>query len=115
MNMNSYAVYDSETGEVLHLHVEPAELNSSAAEIIQQAGVHGSRRLEVVQVPPEGAPADSLHVVEGRLVPADQDAHMAAAGGGVGATDGDDQPAEPAVTRHYEHHAPGDEGRTTFS
>jgi hypothetical protein len=95
MATNSYAVYDVDTGEVVHLHVEPAGLNSSAQEILHLAGIRGSRRLDVVQVPAEGAPGDALQVVDGRLLPADKDVGTGAGGGGDGLV-------EPTVPRRYE-------------
>jgi hypothetical protein len=104
--MTSYAVYDIDTGEVVHLHAEPAGLNSSVDEIIQLAGTRGSRRLDVLRVPSDGVSADATQVVDGRLVPADKDV-------GAGAAGGDDGLAEPAVPRHYEHRRPNDQGDST--
>ena len=101
MTMISYAVYDADTSEVVHLHVEPAELNSSPEEIIQLAGAHGSRRLEVIQVPTEGVQAGAIRVVEGRVLSADKDV-SAGAGGGSGGL------AEPAVPRRYERRTRND-------
>jgi hypothetical protein len=95
MTMITYAVYDAETGEVVHLHVEPTGLNSSPEEIIQLAGARGSRRLEAIQVPSEGVPAGAIRVVEGRVLPAGKDV-SAGAGGGNGAL------IEPTVPRRYE-------------
>ncbi|HEX7744037.1 MAG TPA: hypothetical protein VF462_02080 [Micromonosporaceae bacterium] len=100
MTMNSYAVYDRDTGEVVHLHIEPAELNSSPEEILQMAGHRGARHLDLVAVPREGAPAESLRVVDGRLVAAERDPGRGAAGGaGL---------IEPAVPRRYARRRPGD-------
>lgn len=90
----SYAVYDRETGEVVHLHVEPAELNTAPEEILQMAGPRGARQFGVVEVPPAGAPEDSLRVVDGRLVAAEKEAGRGATGGaGL---------SEPAPPRRYE-------------
>jgi hypothetical protein len=107
MTMTSYAVYDADTGEVLHLHVEPAGLNSSPEEIIQLAGARGSRRLDVVQVPNEGVPADGNRVVHGRLVPADGDVE------GTGAAGGGEGLMEPAVPRRYESRVANDDQEAT--
>jgi hypothetical protein len=105
--MTSYAVYDAETGEVVHLHVEPTGLDSSPEEIIQLAGARGSRRLDVVQVPREGAPTGAIRVVEGRLVAAGKDV-------GTGAAGGSDGLVEPAVPRRYERR-PSNDGRGTHA
>jgi hypothetical protein len=103
--MTSYAVYDVDTGEVIHLHVEPAEFNSSPEEIIQLAGPRGSRRLNVVQVPSEGGiSADAIRVADGRPLPTSEDVPTGAAGYSNGLI-------EPAIPRRYERHMPaGDEG-----
>jgi hypothetical protein len=101
MTMISYAVYDADTSEVVHLHVEPAGLNSSPEEIIQLAGARGSRRLEVIQVPTEGVQAGAIRVVEGRVLPADKDVGAGAGGGSGGLV-------EPPVPRRYERRARND-------
>jgi hypothetical protein len=106
MTTNSYTVYDVDTGEVVHLHVEPAGLNTSAEEIIHLAGAFGSRRLGVVQVPTDGAPADALQVVDGQLLPADKDVGTGAGGGGAGVV-------EPTVPRRYEFRARRDDDDAT--
>jgi hypothetical protein len=106
MTMTSYAVYDAETGDVIHLHVEPAGLSSSPEEIIQLAGAGGSRRLEVIQVPHGSATADAMRVVGGRLLPADK-------GAGAGAAGGDNGLAEPDVPRRYHHDAADDKDAAT--
>jgi hypothetical protein len=97
MTMNAYAVYDVDTGEVVHLHVEPAGLDSSPEEIIQLAGARGSQRLDVVPVSAEDAAAAGTRVVDGRLEPAGE----AAGTGGAGGTDG---LTEPDAPRRYERH-----------
>ena len=95
MAMTSYAVFDVETGEVLHVHVEPAGLNSSPDEIIQLAGPRGTRRLDVLQVPGEGLPNHPVKAAEGKLVPAGDGTGAGAAGGGGGLV-------EPEVSRRYQ-------------
>jgi hypothetical protein len=95
MAMTSYAVFDVDTGEVLHVHVEPAGLNSSPDEIIQLAGARGTRRLDVLQVPSEGLPKHPVKAVEGKLVPAGEGTGAGAAGAGGGLV-------EPEVSRRYE-------------
>lgn len=106
MTMTSYAVYDAETGDVIHLHFEPAGLSSSPEEIIQLADAGGSRPLAVIQVPHESATTDAMRVVEGRLLPADK-------GAGAGAAGGDNGLTEPDVPRRYHHHVADGKDATT--
>src|SRR6266487_1325355 len=80
MTMNSYAVYDPRTGEVVHLHVEPAGLDTSPEEILQLADPGRTRSLEVIRVPREGLRANALHVVDGELRAASEEVSHGAAG-----------------------------------
>jgi hypothetical protein len=99
MNMISYAIYDVDTGEVVHVHVEPAGLDSSPKEILRQADPHQTRRLGVVRVPDERALAKGVHVVEGQLDPTEREVGSGAAGGA-------DSLVEPVAERRYEVRPP---------
>jgi hypothetical protein len=100
MTMASYAVYDTSTGEVVHVHVEPAELDTSPEEILQLADPSRTRSLDVLPIPREGLPIKGLSVVDGKVRATGDDANFGAAGGGGGVV-------EPAVTRRYEVQRPG--------
>lgn len=76
----SYAVYDSDTGEILHVHVDAAGVESSPDEIIQMVD-GGQRHLAVFQLPSDGLPMDPVRVIEGDLRPAEEAAGQGAAGG----------------------------------
>jgi hypothetical protein len=67
MSMAAYAVYDEETGEVVHLHVEPADLDSSPEEIVTIVDVSNSRRLRAVRLPAQELPSSGARVVDGHL------------------------------------------------
>src|SRR5512144_1711402 len=97
--MTSYAVYDTNTGEVVHLHVDPAELDSSREEILRIADPQQARSLDVVQVPGEGLPAEAVRVVGGQLQAAGQDVGFGGAGG-TGSI------VAPAAARRYEVRSP---------
>jgi hypothetical protein len=99
--MASYAVYDTTTGEVVHLHVEPAGLDTSSEEILQLADPSRTRSLGVLPIPREGLPATALSVVDGKLRAAGGDVSSGAAGGGGSIV-------EPAVERRYEVRRPRD-------
>jgi hypothetical protein len=97
MQMTSYVLYDRDTGEVVQVHFEPRELDSSEEEVIQQAGVGRERRLEILKLPPSRLPMRAKRVEDGELREVGEDA---AAGGGGGARGF----AEPDVRREYERH-----------
>jgi hypothetical protein len=99
MTMATFAVYDTGTGEVVHVHVEPAGLDTSPEEILQLADPGRARSLDVVRVP-EGPPGQAARVVDGEMRPAGDDVAAGAAGGGGGVV-------EPAVERRYEVRRPG--------
>jgi hypothetical protein len=104
MTMVSYAVYDRNTGEVVHVHVEPAGLETSHEEILQLVDPRRSRALDVVRMRREDLEANAFRVVDGRLSPADEEVAFGAAGGGDGT-------GEPDVERRYEPRRPsGDPG-----
>lgn len=92
----SYAVYDVETGEVVHLHIEPAERNTSPEEVLALADPGRTRNLAVVQPPVESMPAAPSRVVEGELQAAGEAAGGFGGGGMAGGV------VEPDVERRYE-------------
>jgi hypothetical protein len=67
MRMVAYAVFDAETGEVVEIHVESAELDSSPEEIAQIADIQGSRRLRAIRIKAEEALAGPARVVGDEL------------------------------------------------
>jgi|GEM_PF-3699193 hypothetical protein len=105
MTMVSYAVYDQNTGEVVHVHVEPAGLDTSHEEILQLADPRRGRALDVVQMPREGAEANAVRVVDGHLSPAVEEVGFGAAGGGDGTV-------EPVAERRYELRRPRGDAST---
>lgn len=104
MTMVSYAVYDRNTGEVVHVHVEPAGLETSHEEILQLVDPRRARALDVVRMRREDLEANALRVVDGQLSSADQGVGFGAAGG--------DGTGEPAVERRYEPKRPGGDAST---
>lgn len=104
MTMVSYAVYDLNTGEVVHLHVEPAGLATPREEILQLADPRRARSLDVVQVPRKGLPARAVRVIDGELRAAGNDVSSGAAGGAGETT-------EPDVERRYEVRRTGGDTR----
>jgi hypothetical protein len=97
--MASYAVYDTSTGEVVHLHVEPAGLDTSPEEILQLVDPGRTRSLDVIRAPREGLPAEAVSVVDGELRAAGEEVSSGGAGGGGGII-------EPDVERRYEVRRP---------
>jgi hypothetical protein len=100
MTMVSFAVDDRNTGEVVHVHVEPAGLDTSHEEILQLVDPRRGRALEVVRMPREGVEATAVRVVDGELSPAGDEVGFGAAGGGDGTV-------EPVAERRYELRRPG--------
>jgi hypothetical protein len=105
MTMVSYAVYDRNTGEVVHVHVEPAGLETSHEEILQLVDPRRGRALDVVRMQREDLEANAFRVVDGQLSPADEAAGFGAAGGGDGT-------GEPVVERRYELRRPSGDAST---
>ncbi len=105
MTMISYAVYDRNTGEVVHVHVEPAGLETSHEEILQLVDPRRDRALDVVRMQREDLEANAFRVVDGQLSPADEAAGFGAAGGGDGT-------GEPVVERRYELRRPSGDAST---
>jgi hypothetical protein len=89
----TYAVYDVDTGEVLHIHVESADLGSTAEEIVQIADVQGARRLAALQLAEGEVPDRPSVVVDGRL--------QATESQNWGGADVDEKFSEPEVERQY--------------
>ena len=67
MSMTMYAIYDAETGEVVQLHAEPAELDSSPEEIVRIADVRNPQRLRAIRLSAQDAAAGPGRVVDGEL------------------------------------------------
>lgn len=103
MTTVSYAVYEVETGEVVHLHIESAGLDTSSEEVLAIADPGRARNLAVVRVPAEGLPAGAARVVEGELRAVGEAAGFGAAGMAGGAM-------EPPVERRYEPQPHGGAG-----
>jgi hypothetical protein len=95
MAMISYAVYDQNTGQVVHVHVEPAGLETSHEEILKLVDPRRSEALDVVRIPGEDLGTNAIRVIDGQLSPADHEAGFGAAGGGDGTI-------EPPAERRYE-------------
>jgi hypothetical protein len=93
MSMVTYAVYDVETGEVVHVHVEPAGLDSSPEEIVHLADIHQSRRLHAIRLSRRDLPPGPARVVDGELRAVEGENWAAARSGG--------EDIEPAVERQY--------------
>jgi hypothetical protein len=81
MSMRSYAVYDAETGDVVHLHVEPADSELSREEVLEIAAVGKERRLDVLEVSGRRMPAGPVRVENGELVEAGEDVATGRGGG----------------------------------
>jgi hypothetical protein len=80
MDMVTHIVYDPSSGEVLHVHVEPAELKSSQDEVIHHAGPVERRKLDVLRM--HGAPPSGpFRVEDGEFREVEEGS---GAGGGVG-------------------------------
>jgi hypothetical protein len=67
MRMVAYAVFNAETGEVVEIHVQSAELDSSPEEIAQIADIQGSRRLRAIRINADEALAGPVRVVDDEL------------------------------------------------
>lgn len=68
MRTVTYALVDSDTGTVVGIHVESAELESSSEEVSQIADIQGSRHLRIIILTKEDeALAGPLRVVDGEL------------------------------------------------
>jgi hypothetical protein len=95
MAMISYVIYDRNTGQVVHVHVEPAALETPDEEILQLVDPRKGRALDVVRLPREGLGRKAVRVVDGQLSPTDEEAGFGAAGGA-------NRTGEPVAERRYE-------------
>ena len=91
MRTVTYAVYDGSSGEVVHLHIEAAGMESSPEEIIHMAGKPNAGQLKVVRVPDELAASGSFRVEKGQ-VRAGKDNQQQGGGGISSPLDGPDIP-----------------------
>jgi len=98
MKTVSYVFYDADSGEVVHVHVQPAGLVTSREEIMQMVDP-GGRRLELLELPSSQLPTHSVRIQEGQLHPTTED--LAMAGGDL-----EDGFAEPTGERRYERVQP---------
>jgi len=81
--MVAYVVHDTGTGEVVHVHVEPAELGSSPEEVVRLVAGRSARPLTALRVPAPEIAAGG-RVVDGELRAADtQDWGWGAVEGGL--------------------------------
>jgi hypothetical protein len=80
MDMTSFVVHDARTGEIVHVHVEPADLQTSPMEVLNLAGLAAREGLEVTRVE-KLPPGVRFAVHEGRLHAADSAAGFGGAGG----------------------------------
>jgi hypothetical protein len=81
MHLRRFWVYDPDTGQVVHVHVESAALGTPSAEVIAMVPA-GGRRLEVIeQSGAEEPPTHPVRVENGELRAAEAGTPMA--GGGV--------------------------------
>jgi hypothetical protein len=96
----TYAVFDEDTGEVVHVHVDGPGLETPAEELMHIADPVGNRRLSVRQLP-EALVQRPVHLKDG-VVRQAEDETGAHGGGGV------DSPfVEPEAERRYERsHSP---------
>ena len=71
MRTNTYLVHDQETGEVVHLHVEPSDLESSLEEIIHLADRRGTQGLVATLLPAHSEGSQPARIVDGEPTPQD--------------------------------------------
>ncbi len=77
MSADLYAVYDEETGTILHVHATPPSTAHSPEDIIATLGV-AHDRLRVLKLPAEGLTRPA-RVVNGQLQDAPEDVAFAGA------------------------------------
>jgi hypothetical protein len=77
MSTDLYAVYDEQTGTILHVHATPAGTEPSPGDILATLGI-GHDRLRVLRLPAEGLTRPA-RVVDGQLVDAPEDVAFAGA------------------------------------
>jgi hypothetical protein len=101
--MPTYIIFRRETGEVVHVHSEPAEFATAPEDVLVHVDPeHDREGLEVMAVEPAHLPVGVPHFVDtesGRLRPGD-----AGSFAGASATSGAGPPRLPRVVRTvYEH------------
>jgi hypothetical protein len=67
MATNMYVIYDSETGDVVELHVEEAGLRSEPDEVLEVAGLAGDKRYAVLEVPDRRPPERAFRIENGAI------------------------------------------------
>lgn len=77
MSADLYAVYDEQTGTILHVHATPPGAAQSPEEIVVTLGI-GHDRLRVLKLPAEGLTRPA-RVVNGQLQDAPEDVAFAGA------------------------------------
>ena len=97
MQTRTYVVYDSESGDVVQLHVEPADLATDPNELVRMADPAGERHLKVLEGHPSKLLGRATKVVEGKLKQADEEGPAASAGVHSGFE-------EPHASRDYRPH-----------
>src|SRR4051794_34226488 len=92
----AHLIYDRETGEVVHIHLEACDLSSSTDEVIGHAGAARRESLAVHSLPAADLPRHGrASVRDGELRDADGDVAAGGGGGGGGC-------AEAEIQRQYE-------------
>jgi hypothetical protein len=81
MLLRRFLVYDTDTGQVVHVHVESAALGTPASEVTAMVPAGGRRLAVVEQSGEEEWPAHPVRVEDGELLIAEAGTPMA--GGGV--------------------------------
>ena len=66
MSTDMYAVYDEQTGTIVHLHAVPAQAGQSPDHIIAMLDPGRERPLRVLKLPPDGLTRAS-RVIDGEL------------------------------------------------
>ena len=66
MSTDMYAVYDEQTGTIVHLHAVPTQAGQSPDHIIAMLDPGGERSLRLLKLPPDGLTRAS-RVVDGEL------------------------------------------------
>lgn len=78
MSVDLYALYDEQTGAILHVHAVPQGAAQSSEEIIAMAGVGHDRAVRVLKLPADGLTRPT-RVVNGELQDAPEDVAFAGA------------------------------------
>jgi hypothetical protein len=89
--VRAFIVYRPDSGEVVHVHLQPSDLEIEVDEVLAMVEPSRGQRLAVLEVPSDKLPATGFAVREGELVEVED------AGAGGGGTDTREQ-----GTRTYE-------------